>query len=157
MFRISETYFIKEFETCSFSTNKPILLKRFTFAIDTIDNKGGLMSPYTCFEGVLQSEIKILEIPIQNDSGKAVTIYSGRVNIFNDLYTYKLTSNAILIRPGFTYEVQMTQSPPKNCCTAYLLKSEVNLESDLTITFHPDPTIVDLSRDLIVGMTIIPL
>lgn len=66
------------------------------------------------------------------------TISSLKVFLRSKSRTKILLSKPVLIRPGFLYEIRVQQTPYKHFYNAKLLKTKVQLESDITIRFHSD-------------------
>lgn len=140
-----------------FSTNKPILLQAFYCEdLSHYERDCNNRIQFEALDTVVTSEITIVEMSGLRDSDEEVTVYNAKMKL-EEYGTSIFISNPILIKPGFIYEVQMKQSPPKYCCTGHSLNSEMKLESDIMITFHDDPEVGGDKRGLIVGMDIIPL
>lgn len=66
------------------------------------------------------------------------TISNLKVYLRSKSRTKILLSKPVLIRPGFLYEIRIQQTPYKQCYSAKILKTKVQLESKITIRFHPD-------------------
>lgn len=66
------------------------------------------------------------------------TISNHKVYLRFKTRTKIILSKPVLIRPGFLYEIRIQQTPYKQCYNARWLKTNVKLESDITIRFHPD-------------------
>lgn len=66
------------------------------------------------------------------------TISNLKVYLRSKSRTKILLSKPVLIRPGFLYEIRIQQTPLKHCYNAKVLKTRVQLDSGVTIRFHPD-------------------
>lgn len=66
------------------------------------------------------------------------TISNLKVYLRSKSRTKILLSKPVLIRPGFLYEIRIQQTPYKQCYSAKMLKTKVQLDSNITIRFHPD-------------------
>lgn len=121
-------YYIKNIETTTFSVNKTVLLGAFSR------------------DSRLQSDITIFEIL---NSNRRVVLYSGNSGA-DSIYSMRIVlPKPILIRTGFLYQIQLTQSPPENCCNDGKFKTLVRIGSDLTVQFYDDPIINNEARGLL--------
>ncbi|XP_055307940.1 BTB/POZ domain-containing protein 2-like [Sitodiplosis mosellana] len=132
----SVPYRIKNLETTVFSTNETILLGGFSCCrvLKFLNNR------YFALEGDVPTNITIAEV---SDPNKKV-IVSNANGILKSTENLRISlTKPIIVRPGFTYEIHLEQSPPENCYTSGLMKSMVELESGIIIQFHRDFVHVD--------------
>lgn len=90
-------------------------------------------SRYKYLDEDLHSEFEIIEIRC---NGEEQIIYIEKLILKTSKeLIFKFFNHAILIGPGLTYDIRMKQLPAKDCCTGFLLKSELKLGSGVTIKF----------------------
>ncbi|XP_031639407.1 BTB/POZ domain-containing protein 3-like [Contarinia nasturtii] len=128
-------YCIKSIETTVFSVNEPLLLRQIEFS-----QVGEFKSNEYCAIVKLSTEIKIVQLTKSASSNVELSLYEGNTYLKSEL-TYMTLSKPILIRPGVMYEIQMKQTPIQNFCTGNILKTEVQMESNIIVQFHRDPIV----------------
>ncbi|XP_031637184.1 BTB/POZ domain-containing protein 3-like [Contarinia nasturtii] len=138
-----QLYHIKNREITKFSVNEPILLCGFKCDKIWVSVDGN----YGSVKENLPTKVTISEI--SKLSNEESILHGENVSIGPNIYLEVTLVKPILIRPGFMYAIHMEMSPPENTCTGVLLKSEVKLDSGITIQFHDDPTIDNTARGLI--------
>ncbi|XP_055306462.1 BTB/POZ domain-containing protein 2-like isoform X2 [Sitodiplosis mosellana] len=147
----SKPYYIQNIETTTFSTNEPIFLVAFECS--------KVFTKYSNYEdGIdstdkLSTDIKIVTLPGPTDSSKEIVLYEGTGVLEVGKRAKILLNKPILIRSGLIHEIRMNQSPPDSSYTSALLKTEVQVQSDVKIQFHGDPFDgdTDVARGLILG------
>lgn len=138
-------YYIKNIETTTFTVNKMVLLGAFTCAYmyrynNSFKNLGEELEP---------SEITIIEYPSLAKPSDSVVLYNAKMNLLGSDATTIVLAKPILIQPELTYQIQMKQAPPSNCCSRIEVKTEVKLHPDIMVQFHNDPYVGGQARGLI--------
>ncbi|XP_031633929.1 kelch-like protein 13 [Contarinia nasturtii] len=132
---LKKPYYIKNIEKTIFSVNQPMMLKQITCS---------KLSKYESTEYYvmeeLATEIKIVQINESAPSNKELFLYDANTHLKSKSTSRITLTNHILVRPGFMYEIQLKQDPPPNCCTGNVLKSKVEINSNIIVNFHQDPT-----------------
>lgn len=126
----AEPYYIKEVETILISTNKPIVLSELTFESLEVCTRNG----YNPLDENLETKMTIVEI----HNGERVMVYNETFELNNEEATDITLPKPILMRAGSIYEIQMKQTPPEKCCTRFLFRREVKLDSGAIIRFEKD-------------------
>lgn len=126
-------YFIKSIEKTTFSINQPLFF--VGFACNELTSYENNNYYYT---NDLPSEISIVQIPNSKQSGDEINLFTGEINL-QSIFRYYHSSRPILMKPGLMYQIQLKQSPPPNCCTGAMMKSEVQINPNITVQFHGDP------------------
>ncbi|XP_055317509.1 BTB/POZ domain-containing protein 2-like isoform X2 [Sitodiplosis mosellana] len=124
------SYFIKNVEMTTFSVNKTILLGAITCQC-LYESENNI---YKLCNKKVPTKIMITKFNESTDSGEEVFAHNRKVDL--DKETRILLPYPILIKSGFVYKIRMEQDPPANCCTAFHLKTEVKIESGITVKFH---------------------
>ncbi|XP_055299859.1 uncharacterized protein LOC129567229 [Sitodiplosis mosellana] len=121
--------FIENVETTTFSTNKTILLGAIECArlYEFILNQWKATVKFP-------TKITITESEESTASGEGRIVYNGEADL-DSLVLIRLP-NPILIKPGFVYKIRMEQDPPPKYCMTWKLKSQVEIESGITVKFH---------------------
>ncbi|XP_031634377.1 BTB/POZ domain-containing protein 3-like [Contarinia nasturtii] len=127
-------YYIKNIEKTTFSVNKPMILKKIRCCriSEYKSNVYFLMKE-------LPTEIKIVQINESVPSNEKCVLYDGNTLLNSWESTCINLQKLIVVKPGFMYEVQLKQTPPPNCCTGSLLKSEIDMDPIINVQFHQDP------------------
>lgn len=148
------TYFVKEIETTTFSSDKPLMLAAVGHALIFQHGKR-----FTSGGEDIPTEVSIIEIDPSDSSEsvvlpveKAVLKYKGSLDI--------TLSKLIFIKPNFLYKIRLEQSPPQKCCLdREYLKSKVNMMQTNIIfsgeTIEHEDEFDKYSRGLITGLQFI--
>ncbi|XP_031631887.1 BTB/POZ domain-containing protein 2-like [Contarinia nasturtii] len=148
-------YFVKSLETTTFSVNETVFFKGFTSdRLWSYKNTRNLYYDLT----EVKCEITVVRIPNRSDQfiNEEVVLWNGKTNLISEHVNVSLPE-PILISPKFMYEIRMKQTPPENCCSNALLKSQVQIDSDFSVQFHRDTFLEDDSlsaRGIIVGINV---
>lgn len=143
--------FIKAVETTFFSTNQSVLLKKLRCG-RLFEGNGQFQN----LKKILSTRINISESSNSQGSSDETAIYSGMAAFQSGSGTDILLEKPILIKYGFKYEIRMEQSPPEECYSGALLKSEVSVTSGFKIRFYDDVPKDDyVSRGLIIKLEFI--
>ncbi|XP_031639409.1 BTB/POZ domain-containing protein 3-like [Contarinia nasturtii] len=126
-------YYIKHIEKTVFSVNQPMVLQQIVCS-QVCEYKS---NDYFPIDG-LSTEIKIVQVSESESSDEEIILHDKKFHLKSEL-TYINFSKTKLVRPGFMYEIQLKQTPPPNYCTGNILKTEVQLESNILIQFYRDP------------------
>ena len=140
-----QEYYVKDIETTVFSCNQPLLL--IAFICTGIFGHGS--STYKHITETISTAIEVIEQCGQSHS-ETVLHTQETILLCNRMPQITL-AKPILIKPRHKYNIRMQQSPPFGCCTGSLLKSEVQIQPDITVRFHDDPGVGDdeVARGLI--------
>ncbi|XP_055317508.1 BTB/POZ domain-containing protein 2-like isoform X1 [Sitodiplosis mosellana] len=125
-------YYIKNIETTRFSTNEPLALTSF-YCTKTMIYQNGT---YENLKEKLPSEVSVVYV---SATGKEFVLHNSTTNLKLDDISRISLAKPILIKPGLMYEIRFKQTPPNNCCTGIQMKTEIQLEPDVTVQFHNDP------------------
>lgn len=148
-------YFVKDIETTVISTNKPIMLTGLQCEdLSSRSNHG-----YSHLKEDVESAVTIVEVHDSMQRDEGVIVYDGSIKLKSESSTNIIPSDPILMRPGWSYEIRMKQSPPKECCTRFNLNSEMKFESGVIINFRNlnDKEEEIVARGLIYSLRFIPL
>lgn len=96
---------------------------------------------YQRLEKVIPTEVTIVAISNFSYSTikEEIILYEGRENLDTISISAVSLPKPILITPGFMYEIRMKQNPPEKCASKLLLKSQIEVDSGITVQFHRDP------------------
>ncbi|XP_055317531.1 BTB/POZ domain-containing protein 3-like [Sitodiplosis mosellana] len=125
----------------TFSTNKPILLGGFRCCSLWYNDYGSDVG----LSDIDSTEMKIVEVAPKTDAANGVVLYN---EIRSDCYLDEQITLPMprLIRPGFMYEIQLEQEQD-DFCTRTSLKSEVKMEPDIIVQFHPNSMDEDVDNE----------
>ncbi|XP_055306232.1 BTB/POZ domain-containing protein 6-like [Sitodiplosis mosellana] len=133
-----EYCFVRNIAT-TFSTNEPIILLELVFESLRIHRDGewrdDLMDDFL-------TEIRIAKIP--NDKGDTKVLVEQTAHLRCEEGTVVTLWKPVLTRPGNKYQIQLKHSSNEHCYKMPVLKTEVELESNIIIQFYNDPKTVDL-------------
>lgn len=128
-------FYIKNIESTTFSVNEYFWLSK----IDCEELYEYRDDRYCHSESVeqMQSKMTISEMADPSRSDEKTILHSQTIDVSESIII--TLSKAIMVRPGFIYEIKMEQTPPPNCCTGGFLKSTVEMETSATVLFHRNP------------------
>lgn len=128
--------YLKNTETTTFTFNKPVLLGAFS-CMPVFSNYKNI---FVGMNEDLPSEITITKSTnLINTNERNVVLFVGTTKLLASGRTRIILKRPILIQPGFIYQIQMKQTPPKNYYTRGILKTEVGILPDISVKFHNDP------------------
>lgn len=152
-FNLCKPYEIKSTEKTIFTINKPVLLKGIVcdgiYAYNYVEHK------YFVPLASLQTQLTIVESPVDLDSDENKTLYTEKGALLNGNRVEILMPKPIIIRPGFMYEIRLDQKPSSDSCNGAILKREVCMEQGFIIRFHQDsvfPGDPNVSRGLVCAL-----
>ncbi|XP_031637083.1 BTB/POZ domain-containing protein 6-B-like [Contarinia nasturtii] len=134
---ISDSFLVNDVETTTFSSNKLLLLNGFLCA--NVYNFVKEKWAYYILEADFpSSKITIGESQNMNDT----ILFSGEIKLITHGENRVNLASPIIIRPFVKYEIRFKQPGiPPSIYTFSTLKSELRIEPDITIQFHPDPNL----------------
>ncbi|XP_031637085.1 BTB/POZ domain-containing protein 1-like [Contarinia nasturtii] len=147
VFYSDEPYFLKNLETTTFSIDNPVWLGAF-LCVDLSDYTD---NEYAFLEEELNTEFTIVEVA--KDSEKI--LYNGTAGLGSESDTRIVLSKPVYIRQGFIYEIRMQQVPPEKCCTGDLLKTDVQVDSEISVRFHDSLGEDYVARGMVIALEFI--
>ena len=128
--------FFKDFES-TFSTNASIILTELVFESLRIRHEGIWRDD---LKHHLDIEITITKISNQGFCRKKQLLAKETARLQCGSNTVVTLSESILARPGHEYEIKLTHSSNEHSYNVPVLKTTVQLDPNIIIQFHNDPT-----------------
>lgn len=128
-------YYIQEVEKTTFSINQPLFLRAFECTVLRVNDSDAV----TISE--VPSKISIFQIADSAQSPDRSVLHNQNITLKVRERTYVTLSAPILVKPGFKYEIKFKQSPASEFTIGALLKSKVQMQSNITVHFHGDPVL----------------
>ncbi|XP_055308277.1 BTB/POZ domain-containing protein 3-like [Sitodiplosis mosellana] len=146
-----DPYCLQKIEITSFTTNKPLLLGYFKCAPILIYKNG----QYNV-QNTLPGDVTIVRVSNRNECQSEISectvLHTMKVELRGNFNNSITLSKPIIIRPEFKYEIRMNIDISEGCVTHLNLKSEVNLQNGIIVTFHNDPLVSGKKMGLVYGL-----
>lgn len=151
---IPNSFQIKTIETTTFSSNKMLKLNGFSCA-NVYEYK-----KYTFYVTEFPlSKVTIIKRPTRADGQTKRILFNGEMKLVTHGENRFSLSPAIVITPGYKYDIRMMQNAMPNHFTFSTLKSCVNVSPDISIEFHANPSLDDnnTATGLVTSLSVEPL
>lgn len=121
-------------ETTAFTTNQPVLLGSFECQ-NLHMLRDGEPQELTSNVPVTVQVLEYAKSSIGNKMAPRI-LCKQKASLWSKTDTTIWLNKLVLIRPGFLYEIRLTQSPEGHYYTSKLMKTEVKVDFDITMKFR---------------------